>query len=282
MKNNKRHFSFNSLNSMDIDFKALSDSTLGNSNVSTNESNFEALILQNLELYEDVIKIMIISEKTNDKAVLIAKLLSQHKPQMIPTKNLEIYCKHVSIFNKHIKLELYDTCEKVLNDPLIAIYYKLSHAIILLCNNIEISSIVFVEKQLQKIISMFSEKDIMVICNEKKKVEAMNKQEVKQNKDCLSYLSGIEQHYHIKVRHFNINDISIECPSMEKFLQLIYIKKNKCLKKNTKSKESQSRLSRYNSDTFAGRNISCEKENTNTPISNPDSHNTQTNKCLIF
>ena len=61
---------------------------------------------------------------------------------------------------------------------IIQVYYKLSNGFILLCNNQDINSILFIEKQIERIISnTISDKNIMIICNEKK-----NKTDITTNK----------------------------------------------------------------------------------------------------
>ena len=172
----KRPFSFNSKDNLDFDFDVINkDRNL--SNCSTNDSNFKTLILQNLEIFEDVIKIMVMGDKHIGKTFLISKLLSLGKNSHIPTQNLEIYNKIHEIYGKCVKLEFFDTCAKIMNDSLIKsilillikVYYKLSNGFILLCNNHDINSILFIEKQIERILSnSISDKNIMIICNEKK------------------------------------------------------------------------------------------------------------------
>ena len=116
---NKRPFSFNSKENVDFDFDVINQSKVNDlSNGSTNDSNFKTLILQNLEICEDVIKIMIMGDKQTGKTFLISKLLSQGMMSFIPTQNLEIYNKVHEIFGKYVKLEFFDTCAKILNDSL--------------------------------------------------------------------------------------------------------------------------------------------------------------------
>lgn len=110
----KRHFSMNSLESLDV---TLNDCL---SVKSTNENSLESLILQNLELYEDVLKIMVIGEKYSGKSCLISRLISSPVHSYFPTKYLEIHSRLLKVGGKCIKLELFDTCSRVLKDPLIS------------------------------------------------------------------------------------------------------------------------------------------------------------------
>jgi hypothetical protein len=110
----KRHFSINSLDSLDV---TLNDCL---SVKSTNENSLESLIMQNLELYEDVIKVMVIGAKHSGKSCLISRLMSSTIHCYFPTKNLEIRSRLLKVGGKYIKLELFDTCSRVLKDPLIS------------------------------------------------------------------------------------------------------------------------------------------------------------------
>ena len=85
---------------------------------------------------------------------------------------------------------------------------------------------------------MKSEKSMVLICNEKKKVIEMNRNELDNYivnkyfifKSCKSYIDKIEELYNIKFRHFNISEASLNSPCFERFLQAILIKKYKCYK----------------------------------------------------
>lgn len=104
----------NSLDSLDVH---LSDCL---STKSTNENSLESLVMQNLELYEEVLKIMVIGEKCTGKSLFISKLMSTPIHSYVPTKNLEIQSTVLKVGSKYVKLELFDTCSKVLKDPLIS------------------------------------------------------------------------------------------------------------------------------------------------------------------
>ena len=122
----RRPFTFNSIDNFNFDFDLINNSNKNNqkcyySNVSTNDTNdrnIESIIMQNLEIYDEVIKVMVIGDKCVGKSLLISKLLSQGKMNYFPTKNLEIYNKLCKIIGKFVKLELFDTCPSTLNDSL--------------------------------------------------------------------------------------------------------------------------------------------------------------------
>lgn len=116
-----RPFSFNSIDN--FSFEKLS-------NVSTNDGGNDLLmpsfLLQNLEIFEDVLKVIVLGDKCSGKSLLITKLLNKAKLNYIPTTSLEIHNKIVKLFDRVVKVEIFDTSANILSDNLIKskIVYK--------------------------------------------------------------------------------------------------------------------------------------------------------------
>ena len=79
----------------------------------------QSILLQNLEIYEDVIKVMVLGDKCTGKSLLVSKLLNKGKQNYVPTKSLEINHRIFKLFGKFVKIELFDTCSNILTDSLI-------------------------------------------------------------------------------------------------------------------------------------------------------------------
>jgi hypothetical protein len=113
-----RPFSLNSIDN--FSFEKLS-------NVSTNDCGDEMImqsfLLQNLEIFEDVLKVMVLGDKCSGKSLLISKLLNKGKNNYFPTTSLEIHNKIVKLFGKFVKIELFDTSANILSDSLIKSKY---------------------------------------------------------------------------------------------------------------------------------------------------------------
>jgi GTPase SAR1 family protein len=242
-----RPFSFNSIDNFNFDFNVINNNSQSYSNVSTNEAENEAIvseiIMQNLEIFEDVIKVMVIGDKCSGKSLLVSKLLSRGKMNYIPTKNLEIYNRLFKHFGRFIRLELFDTCAKILSDSLMKIYYKLSHGFILICNE-EISSVKFVEAQVEYIMNSYGlDKKIMIVCNERKKCG----NNVVNDNLYHNYLKQISENFDVKVCFMDINEISIDDIAFEKFFNQILINKNKENSFKGKQNHVKKKLARVNS-----------------------------------
>jgi hypothetical protein len=107
----------NSLSSMK---EELTFENSGPSQGFVNESTVHSILAQNIEIYEEVLKIMVLGDKSTGKSLLISKLLSKGDSwSYIPTKSLEIHNIIQRIAGKLVKLEIFDTCSRILNDDLI-------------------------------------------------------------------------------------------------------------------------------------------------------------------
>jgi hypothetical protein len=113
-----RPFSLNSIDN--FSFEKLS-------NVSTNDCvddiKMQSFLLQNLEIFEDVLKVMVLGDKCSGKSLLISKLLNKGKNNYFPTTSLEIHNKTVKLLGKFVKIELFDTSANILSDSLIKSKY---------------------------------------------------------------------------------------------------------------------------------------------------------------
>jgi polynucleotide 5'-kinase involved in rRNA processing len=114
-----RPFSLNSIDNFSIEKL---------SNASTNDCGDEMVMqsffLQNLEIFEDVLKVMVLGDKCSGKSLLISKLLNKGKSNYIPTTILEINNKIVKLLGKFVKIEFFDTSANILRDSLIKSKYR--------------------------------------------------------------------------------------------------------------------------------------------------------------
>lgn len=138
------------------------------------ESTMQSILIQNIELYEETLRVMVLGETGCGKTMLISNLLNKGETKTyIPTRSLEIHNKIMKIGGKLVKIELFDTCSKILNDELIKsrdilkiVYFKLSDGFIIISSD-EANSLKFAENYVTKIKSILPKKHLLLIKNNK-------------------------------------------------------------------------------------------------------------------
>jgi hypothetical protein len=97
----------------------------------------------------------------------------------------------------------------------------------LICNKEDVSSLKFVESQLDYILSNYSleKKKILLLCNQRTK-SSIRAQNV--NTEIIdNYLKRISDRYNVKIHVVNVNEVNIEDFVFQKFFNLMLINKNK-------------------------------------------------------
>jgi GTPase SAR1 family protein len=192
---NSTNFTLSSVSSLSSSNALRTDISTSQSTIRPNMSsdNIENIIMQNLSIHDETIKLMVIGDKAvgktffidnlctgnnniNNKEHIISNSSSNNNPYnnllnvnkdknnsqtpipsvtypYKPTQTLEIKRFIFSTLNKLIKIELWDTNTNILNSPIIKTYFKLCHGFILTCDISNLESIKFLEKQIENIIN---------------------------------------------------------------------------------------------------------------------------------
>jgi hypothetical protein len=176
--------------------------------MNSSNSKIENLILQNLSMTDETIKLIIIGDKGVGKTILTKKLCSDdigNLKKYNPTQSLEIKRFVFNTLNKIIRVELWDTNLSILNSPIIKTYFKICNGFILACDISNIDSIKFLENQIDNIINMstFTNDNIIVYANIKNEVDP---EEFHYN---LNYLNTFQDKFGIKVNFMNFTEMDV-------------------------------------------------------------------------
>jgi GTPase SAR1 family protein len=247
---NTRSFSFNSLEAINNSNEFATNKKSLNIDMLAHHRSHEPtdmLIKQNLEINEEILKVMVVGGSQAGKNLFVDKIMSIQKNNSAPAKGLEIHSKMMKVFGKVVKLELFDTNYNILNVSLTKIYYKLSHGFVLLCNIDDINSIRNLENQLEQIYNLpnSNNDNTFILCNERNYSE-----EYSNNYAYVNYLSekfGIRIHY-VNLHKMDQNDIFID----KIFSKILMNKLLKTTKKNKskqaiKQKQSNNNIKKHSS-----------------------------------
>ena len=97
----------------------------------------KSFVSQNLTVFDEIIKILILGEANVGKTLFINKMINSNKENnynYLPTLSLEINKCIKTICGKKIKLELWDTNEIILNNDIIKTYFKIANGFVFVIN----------------------------------------------------------------------------------------------------------------------------------------------------
>ena len=101
-----------------------------------NDFNFRrSFISQNITTFDEVIKLIIIGEKKAGKSTFINNIMKNNnniKNYYSPTTSLEINKVIKTISGQQVQIELWDTCETILNSVIIKTYYRISNGFVVI------------------------------------------------------------------------------------------------------------------------------------------------------
>ncbi len=256
----KRSFSFDTFeninlnNFLSLKHKNEEKNTINNSNglssISTNFTNtipcstvknsFENIISQNLIVSDELIKLILVGDKSVGKTLFINKIMQDNDNNIsyIPTASLDIKRHLLNISDKYIRIELWDTNCNILNSGLIHTYFKICNGFILICDISNIDSIKFLEKQIENIIYHSSFQNIHIIANIK---DGINMDEYYLNLEYLNYFID-KLSLNIRVNYFNLKEYILKNDgSFHKFINNCLLKKS--LKDSSNNKKYKKRIS---------------------------------------
>ena len=94
-----------------------------------------SFIEQNISLYDEVVKLLVIGEKSVGKSTLIQRITEEDNDELTPTTSFEIKKCIKSINDRKVKIELWDTNENIINSPLIQTYFKITDGFIIIIDS---------------------------------------------------------------------------------------------------------------------------------------------------
>lgn len=203
--------------------------------------NVENILSQNLNLAEDIIKLITIGDKRVGKSYFIEKILSndmnhsksteenvskigkENSHQISsyePTTSLEIKRTLINLKDKIVKLELWDTNVNIINNSIIKTYYKLCHGVVLVCDVGSIDSIRFIERQLENILAYTNNLNFFIIANIRDDIDV---NDIHSN---LNHLNHLADKFMIKPSFVNFSEYCFTKDlAIKKFIEKSLMKK---------------------------------------------------------
>ena len=94
-----------------------------------------SFIEQNVSIYDEMVKLLVIGEKNVGKSTLIKRITEEENDEVTPTTSFEIKKCIKSINDRKVKIELWDTNENIINSPLIQTYFRIADGFIIIIDS---------------------------------------------------------------------------------------------------------------------------------------------------
>ena len=114
------------------------NSTSSNEEEETDTPYFRRSFLsQNICMFDELIKLIVIGQKKVGKTLFIHNISNEIPSidEYTPTLSLDITKTIKTISNKKVKIELWDTCDHIINSDVIKTYYKMAGGFVIVINN---------------------------------------------------------------------------------------------------------------------------------------------------
>ena len=175
----------------------------------------EIFISQNLIVYDELLKLIVIGNKSVGKSTFIKKLINEESNG--PTMALEINKTIVNVNNKKVKLEFFDTNTQIINSSIIKTYYKISQGYIAIIDSYQnVDNLLWLKKQIEEIHSAktFHAKLFLIVNEYTDTTKKSNKEQIK------DFIDELTQKYIVQVKKCDLS--KTDFISDEDFM--IYIK----------------------------------------------------------
>ena len=255
----KRSFSMNSMNELKFKdlinnmlrendyFKASVNSNFSNiSNCSTKES-IRDILFQNIEI-EDRIKILTCSNNNAIKNRCLSNFMEDFIPDDYLSKGLEIRQKTISLMEKKICVEFFDTEEFFFTKNSSQVYFQIANSFFIFCDlNSKGNGVQYVKQKYHSFKNFFPDKKMIII-------ELMSDRKNKQIHNELKYFcidKGI-----ILLQIKNESDFDIKYHKINSLFKLLLIKK----KKNIPQIKNKNSMNKDNNDDLVNDRLNFDSE----------------------
>ena len=169
------------------------------------------------------------------KSYFISKVLDEkNKETKQYSGNLVFRKKNIKLLGNYIRLELLDTNSELSNSNMFDVYYKISDGMIMIIDNENINSAIYINELLEKMKYEFDQNDkynllfLLIIKNN----DNLNNNNI-QLSEIKNIISKIENEYNYHFKYIDLEDNEKFNNIINKFFSISYLKKgwNKKIKK---------------------------------------------------
>ena len=206
--------------------------------------NGNEFLSENINIVDNTLKFLVMGASKSGKSYFISKVLDEKNTETKQySGNLVFRKKNIKLLGNYIRLEFLDTNSELSNSNMFDVYYKISDGMIMIIDNENINSAIYINELLEK---MKYEFDQNVMYNLLFLLIIKNNDNLNNNNiqllEIKNIISNIENEYNYHFKYIDLEDNEKFNNIINKFFSISYLKKgwNKKLKKGKgKNKEKK-------------------------------------------
>ena len=202
--------------------------------------NGNEFLSENINIVDNTLKFLVMGASKSGKSYFISKVLDEKNTETKQySGNLVFRKKNIKLLGNYIRLELLDTNSELSNSNMFDVYYKISDGMIMIIDNENLNSAIYIIDLLEKMKYKFNQNEkynllFLLIIKNNDNLNNNNKQSF----EIKNIISKIENEYNYHFKYIDLKDNEKFNNIINKFFSISYLKKGWNTKLN-KGKEKK-------------------------------------------
>ena len=202
--------------------------------------NANEFLSENIDIVENTLKFLVMGASKSGKSYFISKVFEEKNKELKQYSGmLVIRKKNIKLLGNYIRLELLDTNSELSNSNMLDVYYKISDGMIMIIDNDNLNSAIYIIDLLEKMKYKFNQNEkynllFLLIIKNNDNLNNNNKQSF----EIKNIISKIENEYNYHFKYIDLKDNEKFNNIINKFFSISYLKKGWNTKLN-KGKEKK-------------------------------------------
>ena len=189
--------------------------------------NANEFLSENIDIVENTLKFLVMGASKSGKSYFISKVFEEKNKELKQYSGmLVIRKKNIKLLGNYIRLELLDTNSELSNSNMLDVYYKISDGMIMIIDNDNLNSAIYIIDLLEKMKYKFNQNEkynllFLLIIKNNDNLKNNNKQSF----EIKNIISKIENEYNYHFKYIDLKDNEKFNNIINKFFSISYLKK---------------------------------------------------------
>ena len=189
--------------------------------------NANEFLSENIDIVENTLKFLVMGASKSGKSYFISKVFEEKNKELKQYSGmLVIRKKNIKLLGNYIRLELLDTNSELSNSNMLDVYYKISDGMIMIIDNENLNSAIYIIDLLEKMKYKFNQNEkynllFLLIIKNNDNLNNNNKQSF----EIKNIISKIENEYNYHFKYIDLKDNEKFNNIINKFFSISYLKK---------------------------------------------------------
>ena len=189
--------------------------------------NANEFLSENIDIVENTLKFLVMGASKSGKSYFISKVFEEKNKELKQYSGmLVIRKKNIKLLGNYIRLELLDTNSELSNSNMLDVYYKISDGMIMIIDNENLNSAIYIIDLLEKMKYKFNQNEkynllFLLIIKNNDNLNNNNKQSF----EIKNIISKIENEYNYHFKYIDLKDSEKFNNIINKFFSISYLKK---------------------------------------------------------